>query len=63
MNAAQRQEKIHGQRFKIVWSENNLRYLATDPDSEEKRRRVALNLQGIEDAKAEIARLEQEATP
>jgi hypothetical protein len=61
MNAQILQEKIHGQEFKIAFSETNLRYLASEHDSEGKRKALETNLAGIRDAQAEIARLRKEA--
>ncbi|HEX2901685.1 MAG TPA: hypothetical protein VHS96_18380 [Bacteroidia bacterium] len=50
-------DKLANLEFKITFSETNLRYLASEPDSEEKRRNVATNVAGIAEAKAEIERL------
>lgn len=50
-------DKLANMEFKIAFSETNLRYLAGEPDSEEKRRNVATNVAGIAEAKAEIERL------
>lgn len=43
--------------FKIAFSETNLRWLASEPDSEEKRKSVVFNTAEIKQARAELADL------
>lgn len=45
-------------RFQITSSENNLRYLAGEPDSEWKTQAIQTNQEGIKEAQAALDKLE-----
>jgi hypothetical protein len=49
--------------FRITWDETNLWYLAGEPDSECRQRKIAAGLQSIEQARARLLELEQQRGP
>jgi hypothetical protein len=60
MSINKRNNKIDNLRFKITFSETNLRSIYHYEDEEEKKRLTNFHEEEIEKAKAEIAELESE---
>jgi len=46
-------------RFRIVFAEENLRWLSTDPDTEETRACRAFNVNAIREAEFELAQIQK----
>lgn len=57
MNARQLADRIANVEFKRAFAEDNLRYIATEPEGPDRDRARAFNIKVIEDTERELADL------